>query len=672
MNKNSLAKNARLVVLALLVVQIAYIVFLNIAKCHDWIDHDASMLYSHTIRMWEQKKFILPFFQEDTYYNIDTSCILAMPLYGLFHDIFLAYGVANIIFLALTLFVMLDLLKKLGVKDIYKYAALLVYLIPYRIWLCEYINMLYFACSFYNICVLLTLLGIDLFLATKEDEKTKKYYVLMVLYAFFLALSALSRGTFILLIGILPIIGCYVLEVILSEEGFSHIRRSKIILLAVTVLSFGAGLALQKMMGLSPNVESYSLVLPRDIFNNFVHVFWGHLSIFMDPVRADVFSEKGIRWLILFAFAILMLIVFVFNLRHAFSDEEHSNSLRYLTLVYAWAVILLGLINCSDSEFAFPERYLFPGFIPLVMSTPIMLTYMERIKRNLLRGTMYTAVCTLTFLTLLVSDKGIMDSMNVNEQDTQGIREVLAYAKENDIHSVYFLNDENAGLIARSLDPTLHVVPIEILEDGSYGFRARETYICAQDRAYYDDDNLLAVTWNEQPENFFPEYMLSSYQGVGDVEDYHLYRAGSNKFDVRAGFPLNDNVLDESIDFCHTNGYQTAGTIDAYGYLETTGNGDYVLLSPLLDAPYAPCDVTLYYENGYKTGEAPASAVEGDHKIGEFRLLDENLTPVDAADISSGADSAQLSVNPGSPCYLAVLLDAGESVTISEIHYKIK
>ena len=658
---------------ALFALQFLYIVFINLFKCHAWLDHDASMLYRHTMYMWEQKKFVLPFYQEETFLHIDTSCLLAMPLYGITHDIFLSYGIANVVFLSLTLYVMYDLQKKLKVKDSYRYLAILVYLIPFRIGLVQYTNMLFFECSFYNICILVTILAIDLFLYPEKsgDKHDRKYIIFLVLYVFFTALTAFSRGTYVLLVSLLPTILCYCLEVILSEDGFGHIRRSKIVVIAATLISYAAGMLLGKITGFAPKVTGYSLVLPRDIFNNFTLVFWGHLSIFADRENPDVMSIEGIRMLIVLGFAFAVIALLIFNLKHVFREEENSNALRYLTIIYVWDIFILGLTDCSGGDWAYQERYLFTGFVPLILSLPVALEYIDGIKRKLLSGTLSVAVCALILVTVAVCDQGVVRKFRENAEDMRGIREVLDYAKTGGVDTVFFLNDDNAGLLSLSLEPSLRVVSVQTHEDGTYELRARENYMCAHDRAYYGDENIMAVKWDERPEDVLNAYQLSSYQYVGDVEDYHLYHAGSNKFDDRTGFPLDDNVMDRSIDFCHSNGYQILGNIDLYGYLETTGVDNYVLISPLLDPPYTGCSVTLSYEEGLKTAEGYEPVGADTDVIGSFMLLDEKTVPVDKADIIRGNGQAVLNVSQTKPCYLAVWLNSGESMTIHEIDYEV-
>ena len=672
-------KTLTYIILAVLGVQLVFIIWLNLFRCHDFVEHDSAMLYSHTIHMWEQKRLIVPGYQEETFFHLDTSCILAVPLYGLTHDIFLAYGISNVIFLLLTLLIMNDMLKRLGVRDMYRYAGLVLYLIPYRLGLAQYLNMLFFECSFYNICIILTILAIDLFLYSKpESPKTKDtlgYYAMLVLYAALTWLTAFSRGTYTLLVALLPAVLCYALEVILAPDGLQHLKRSKVIVILVTFASYAAGMGYAAYRGLVPNTTGYKLVYVRDLVDNILDVVWGHFCIFIGLTNPEVFTKEGIFQLILTAYAILILIMLVFNLKHAFKDEPLSNALRYLTIIYLWNCMILGLTDCSNSEWGFPERYLFPGFIPLLLSAPVMLTYMEKIEKELLRRVLYFSISALTLLTIAVCNLNTMEKIWQTEVDLQGVREVISYARANGLDTVFFVNDFNAALIARSLDPGLHVASIDKLaEDGRLIINTREDYSSAHDRASYSDDNILAMTWYEQPEDVFSDYQLSSYQYVDDVKDYHLYRAGSNKFDDMSGFPIDDRHLYKTTDFCYSPGYDAAGNIDLYGYLETTGADNYVLVSPLFEGPYAACNVTLTYEDGHKTGSAEtdtADTADTGRVIGKLMLLDQDNNEMKSADIISGDQTVTVTADPGQPCYVAVWINDGEKTTLCKIDFEM-
>ncbi len=677
MNKKKIfsAENVKYMMLAVLAVQLVFIIWINLFKCYDFVEHDASMLYSHTIHMWEQKKLVIPHYQEETFFHLDTSCILALPIYGLTHDIFLSYGISNVIFLFLTLIVMNDLLKRLRVRDVYRYAGLLLYIIPYRLGLAQYLNMLFFECSFYNVCIMVTMLAIDLFLYKRPVDADKKesvrYYSMLVIYTLLTVLTAFSRGTYTMLVALLPAMFCYALEVILSPEGLRHIERSKIGVIVITFVSYAIGMGYAGYKGFEPNKTGYELVYVRDLVDNFIDVIWGHFCIFIGLTNPEVFTKDGIFQLILLAFAILVIILLIFNLKHAFRDEPYSNALRYLTIIYLWNCAICGLTDCSNSEWGFPERYLLPGFVPLLISAPIMLTYMEKIRRDLLRQCAYLVVSVLTFLTLCVANINAMEKIWQTAVDLQGIKEVLSYARENGIDTVFFVNDFNAALISRSLDPSLHVAPLDKMPDGTIIINTREDYASAHDRGSYSDENILAMTWYEQPEDVFSDYQLSSYQYVGDVKDYHLYRAGSNKFDDMSGFPIDDHHIYKTTDFCYSPGYQATGNIDLYGYLETTGNDDYALLSPYLDAPYDTCTVTLTYETGHKMAEEGTEDDEGDRVIGRLVLLDAENREIKSEDLRSGSETALVTADPGQPCCVGVYINKDEKVTLCRIDFEM-
>ncbi|MCR5419743.1 MAG: hypothetical protein K6E98_01900 [Lachnospiraceae bacterium] len=711
MNKSKILseKNITRLMLVIFIIQVIFIVWLNLFKGDDFIEHDASMLYSHTIHMWEQKKLVIPNYQEETFFHLDTSCIIALPLYGLTHNIILAYGISNIIFLTLTLYIMNDLLKRLNLRDVYRYAGLLLYIIPYRLGLAQYLNMLFFECSFYNVCIIVTILAIDLLLYKKPENPDKKekyrYYAFLAIYALLNILTAFSRGTYTMLVALLPAIFCYALEVILSKEGFAHIEKSKIVVVIVTFVSYAVGMGYAAIRGLVPNTTGYRLIYPRDLVDNFFDVIWGHFCIFVGLNNPEVFTKDGIIQLGLLAYAFLIIVLLIFNLKHAFKEEPYSNALRYLTLIYLWNATILGLTDCSNSEWGFPERYLFPGFVPLLLSMPIMLTYMEKIKKDLLRQTLYLVVSALTLITLVFCNYKVLEVIWKTTTDLQGIKEVLAYARSEGIDTVFFVNDDNAALISRSLDPTIHVAPVDKRDDGSLFIHTREDYASARDRGSYSDENILAMTWYEKPEDVFKDYQFSSYQYVCDVKDYHLYHAGSNKFDDMYGFPLDDHHLYKTTDFCHTPGYTAVGEIDLYGYLEATGSDNYVLLSPYLEGPYAKCNVTLKYEIGHKTAMADGAepdestaaatgseedknesaesaaaatgsetadgAVPSTGTVGKFVLLDDKNQEIKSVDIKGDEESAVLSVDPGQSCYVAVWLNSGEKITLSQIDFEI-
>ena len=71
--------------------------------------------------------------------------------------------------MAFTAWIIWDILKNQGTPRAYRLVALLLYLIPYRMGMLQYTTMLFFECSFYNVCVLVPLISIDLYSCGKSQ-----------------------------------------------------------------------------------------------------------------------------------------------------------------------------------------------------------------------------------------------------------------------------------------------------------------------------------------------------------------------------------------------------------------------------------------------------------------------------------------------------------------------
>lgn len=657
------------------VIQLLFIIYINLFCCRSWIDHDASMTYSHTIEMWKQKKLVLPGYAEETFLHLDTACIPAVLFYGLTKDIFISYGLSNVLFLAVYLFVIFDITGKISSKRVYSYIAATLFLIPYRLGMLEYSTMLFYEVSFYNFCVIAPLMAIDLFLFDKDDLKNHKikYYLLFSFYLIFLAISAFSRGTYLMFVGIAPIIFCYFLDIILSDDYKTELKDGKVILVISTFIVYFGAMLYGKLIGAAPNTTGYNLVKSGEIIDNFLDVVWGYLNIFLDPFMSpNVVSANGIKTLILLAFALFTVIVIIFNTKHMFSEEnkEKARSLRYLTIILYWNILILGLTQCNISELAYPERYLFPGFVPILVSVPIILDYYEKIKKPTFKNALYFVTFCLIICTIIVCNLGMFAGFKENLKSTTGMKEVIQFSRDNNINTIIYLNDDNASLISRSLAPDKKTVSVDVREDGSYYLCNREFYICSRDRGYFDDNNVLAVPWNMQPGDYLNEYMLSSYVPAADVENYHLYIAGSNKFDDKVGFPVKDNVLDKWIDFPYSNGYTYNGEINLYGYLETEGNNDFSLISPLLEAPYCACDISVNYEMGLKSRGEEVIKPDG-HVVGQIVVMDDSYNIVASNDLLDTDTKAGVRYNDMNNCFIGVKINNGEKCTLHDLHFSV-
>jgi hypothetical protein len=81
----------------LLILQFLVICYVNLCQNQNHIGYDPSALYLKAIEIWKQKTLFPPNYADQTSLMIDSPAPLAALLFGLTGNIFVAYGVANIL-----------------------------------------------------------------------------------------------------------------------------------------------------------------------------------------------------------------------------------------------------------------------------------------------------------------------------------------------------------------------------------------------------------------------------------------------------------------------------------------------------------------------------------------------------------------------------------------------
>lgn len=133
MNKKYSYTKLELFAFAALCLQLLYIIYLNLFHCSSYIDYDMAKLYRHAIEIVRNGSFLIPDWKYITTMELDCSLFLAIPFYLLTKNIYISFGIANVIFIFLYLFVIFDILKKFDIRFEYKCVAAFLFLIPYRL-----------------------------------------------------------------------------------------------------------------------------------------------------------------------------------------------------------------------------------------------------------------------------------------------------------------------------------------------------------------------------------------------------------------------------------------------------------------------------------------------------------------------------------------------------------
>lgn len=207
------------IVLSILVgLQILFVIYTNLFRIPITIDNDSAKLFLHAIEMWENKTFFVPDWTNMTTLEADCALLLAAPIYGVIHNIYISFGIANIIIMFLYLYIISALLCRMDITKPYRIAALGLILIPYSFGQLNYYNMTFFAGGQYAVKALIPLLLIWLLTADEKEEKNISWYLIAALCSILALVSGISSGPYVLLCGIVPVVLCYVWFVV-SERS---------------------------------------------------------------------------------------------------------------------------------------------------------------------------------------------------------------------------------------------------------------------------------------------------------------------------------------------------------------------------------------------------------------------------------------------------------------------
>ena len=81
--------------LLIVIVQVAFLSYMNLFEAPKMIDYDGAKLYKHAIEMWENKSLFIPGWKYITTMELDCSLFLALPIYAVSHNIFTSFGIAS-------------------------------------------------------------------------------------------------------------------------------------------------------------------------------------------------------------------------------------------------------------------------------------------------------------------------------------------------------------------------------------------------------------------------------------------------------------------------------------------------------------------------------------------------------------------------------------------------
>lgn len=580
--------------LLLLIGQFLVLAYFNLTQLKYHLGYDISSNYLKAVETAKQHKLFLDNWATTTSNSVISMTVIAAPLYAFIHNIYISFGLANICLILITAFVLFKLMSAMGLDILTKLLGLNFYLCPFITSeynnVCDlgYASNMLLGASFYSTTVLVILLCL---LHLCNRKKTRLHIILGILLSVLLMAIAFSGGLFIWSIFLVAGMLYYVVEALLRSDS-SYIKTYGFrFFLINSILSLGARMAGNRILGFKTQDASMHFVLADDFFSNLGNIFEGFLQ-FMGalPVyeSVSIMGKAGVCYLMGWVVVGLLVIAVIWAVRSV-SKEKESDWKYLLLFVILENIGLFAICRVTYGAEIFENRYLLVSLFSMLF---LLLAWLEFIKNNKCIHIILTGAFAFAILVLDVAG----DYKYLNTKiDYQQLEKVAALIDEYDVPLVYSYGTEVANDIRNLRVIDQSKIYKTIYSYNYYGPWGDYTYY--QDNADYNGENCLITTQDEIEE--LPDFIKKEYTLVASVDKYNIYHAESSKFD------LSSTLNEHTIDFPYSYGFETCnGEFDEEGQWITDGTEGYCLYGPYCDTKQGIYNIKLNYEI-IEQGEKP-------------------------------------------------------------------
>ncbi len=504
-----------------LFIQCLFLIYFNLTRDIHTIDRDSAEVFVHAMEMWRNKKVLIPDWTYTTTLEWDCSLLLAVPLYGITGNVYLSFGLANLCFVAVWIWVLFLVFERRRILCSVLCANFL--LIPYTVGQLDYFNMMFFNGGQYVIKAILPVMLIALLTGElkKQGRLVIQRAVLLALYSVLLLINSFSSGVYVFLCGLIPVLAAYLLYKMYHQEGIV-LRYYIYAGLTAGLVIIGYGMNLWAAIHAKGN--GMTLCPATELADNCIANFLGMFELFggLAYESTPVLSYQGICILVRMGFVWVLLGFGLYAVFKIFRKKSDIRVCLFLA-IFIWNLFVISI--CETRYGATSEyRYHLIGMIPLLcVAVNEFVGWFEGVEQRYAKR-LLTCICMVFLAVMNVTAWRKALDYNTN---TIKYQKICEYANMQGAGMVYFLRDTKGANICRLLD------------NGSYGL----AYVVAdhtgqsQYRVYVHDyyakynmqeilfDNTFLVLdterfdFGDEVEMFDHQYHL-----VNMIENYGIYQ----------------------------------------------------------------------------------------------------------------------------------------------------
>ncbi|MDD6632979.1 MAG: hypothetical protein PUE83_08980 [Lachnobacterium sp.] len=552
--------------IVLFMCQFIAIAYINLTQLQYHLGFDYSINFLKTIQIVKQHKLIIDHWQSTTGYSLLDVNILAVPFYAITKNIFVSFGIANILMVSFTAWVFWKIFRILNISINSTLVGLNFFICSFATIEFNNSNDLGYAsdmligANYYGVTMLLVLLTL---LYVWTDMSRKKQWIYGGLLTVFITLLSATNGLLIWGLFLVPVCLYDVINSFVYNDLGKLKSRMFVFGMANVILSPVANILSSTGGEGTSGLELVTL----DIFwKHFGSIFAGILKFLGCLPTEGVVSPTSISG-IAYACSCGVLVLLLVGVGYAvicLFKKMSTPQMRLLLWIIAENILFFSFVNTDYGEEIFECRYLLIIIYAMLILSVMFLN--DMLNMDKVKHIVITVLALgMIFVLDVVGDRNIYKI----RIDYDQLKQISEYVHKSDSPVVYVWNDEMAAR-------RLRVIDADRVYRNAVGVNAASAwgeYLFYQDNAEYNGDNYMIIV-DDNYENI-PQWLLDTYTLEYTINKYKIYHSEVSKFDFSSA------IGEHTIDFPYSIAYaKYSSEYDDEGSLVTDGTEGYCLAGP--------------------------------------------------------------------------------------------
>ncbi len=359
------------ILLGFIAAQLLMIIYVNLTQLRALTNYDSSISYLLTRKMWEQNTLTPSGFAHMVLYPLSNPVLPAYLLSYVTKDIFLSFGIGNILFVGLMLASFLFLLRELDLNGTFRKFAVIMLLTPYTASYATENALDYFSMTCISYCpytsrLIFLFLISALYIRFMKGKKNLTTWILAIVSVPFAFLMGCCSGISLLLLLCAPFV-LHSLIRCLARNRFRELKdASSLYSILVSAGLLAGALVAPVLVSYSSRSDGIIWVGADNLLSNVHGIIGGYFSLTSAlPYQSEVpvASKMGIAFGVLLCIALLLLFGFILQSRKLIKQRSFDHPLfPLLVLVFVNLFIFL-FADVRLSSPLIETRYMIPVLV---------------------------------------------------------------------------------------------------------------------------------------------------------------------------------------------------------------------------------------------------------------------------------------------------------------------